>query len=472
MRQFFSNWLFKLIFVSGIIIACTGGLTKQVYAGCQGTIFCGQDVSGCYCSLSHSTVCYNAGGNCAAGLGTCSWNCGTVCNTSLGGLPCSAYTDQASCQNATAGNSCLYHCNPVAQSCTWVGGCIPGSCVTSGSCYSVAGQCVRDGWNGCSSCFDDCTPAQAGCSNQPCPSGCGYGGGTVNDGGVNGSCGCTTKSCPATASCATPTPAPTPTPPPPGSSQYFDLTGGGGYPGIPAHKGNTNLNQANVSETGWLAQSGYNAAKTYNSAYFLNAVPEGTTINSSSASINVASLFNGSAQKDTATGIYWWEYDPASNGGSDLIINNPGGTSLGNNKVVIIVKGSNVTITGNINLNKGAGFFLLVAGDNGSGTKGNIIVSPTVGFDPAVVNENTPPNLEGIFIADGEYRTGTKSTSSDLQLRVRGSIATYRGMGLQRDLEAANSTTPAEFFEFAPDQVLLFPGSLGARTMSWQEVAP
>ena len=217
----------------------------------------------------------------------------------------------------------------------------------------------------------------------------------------------------------------------------------------------------NVSETGWLANSGYNASKIYNSTYFLNAIPESTTINTLPGStINGTSLSSGG----TATnGIYWYEYNPASYGGADLTINTS--TGLGARKVVLIVNGADVYLKGNINLTKGSGFFLLVAGANDGGTKGNILVDPGVGGGAAA-------NLEGIYVTDGQFRTGTTGTSSDTKLWVRGSIATYGGMDLQRDLGPANSTTPAEFFEFAPDLALLFPKSLGVRSMSWQEVAP
>lgn len=271
---------------------------------------------------------------------------------------------------------------------------------------------------------------------------------------------------------ATPTPTPIPTPtPPPYSGYYFDLKGPGGFPGIPACGGTTNLTQANVSETGWLANSSYNASKIYDSNYFVNAIPEGTVINSLPSIVNTSILNAGSI--DLTTGVYWYEYDPDSYSGADLTINT---SSLGSKKFVIISNGANVNIKGDITLTKGSGFLLLVAAANvdlnGVKTKGDIIIDPGVGYNPAGVTEATPANIEGVFVADGQFHTGTTGSSSDLQLRVRGSIATYGGMNLQRDLGAANATTPAEFFEFGPDLVLLFPQTLGARTMNWQEVAP
>jgi hypothetical protein len=219
----------------------------------------------------------------------------------------------------------------------------------------------------------------------------------------------------------------------------------------------------NVSETGWLANSGYNASKIYNSTYFLNAIPDDTIINSlPGPTINGASLSSGG----TATnGIYWYEYDPALYSGADLTINTD--TNLGARKVILIVKGADVILNGNINLTNGSGFFLLVAGATAGGTKGNILVDPGVGGGATA-------NLEGIYVTDGQFQTGHTATPGvyDVQLQVRGTIASYGGIVLQRDLGPANSTTPAEFFEFAPDMALLFPQKLGVRSISWQEVAP
>ena len=369
----------------------------------------------------------------------------------------------------------------------------------------MAGHCYKDGWNGCSSCFNDCTPAQAGCNDTPCPTSCGYGGGTVDNGTVTGSCGCGQKSCSATApccdvnawgacsvscgtgvqynGCGTPractvtvcspwwqvkdadvtTNGDLNSHVPVTAGLYFDTVGNGGYPGIPTFGGSTNLTGAgiNVSTKGWLAASGYSSTKIYNSAYFLNSVPANTIINSLGSSIDGSAIASGG----TATnGVYWYEYDPLQNGGLDLTINTA--ANIGSRKVILIagalkdgvIQMADVSIKGNINLTKGSGFFLLVAK--------NIIVDPGVG--------GAGPNLEGIYVADGQFQTGVAAT----QLWVRGTTVAYdtaktgTGIMLQRDLAGLNSTTPAELFEYAPDLELLFPEQISARTVNWQEVAP
>jgi hypothetical protein len=45
---------------------------------------------------------------------------------------------------------------------------------------------------------------------------------------------------------------------------FFDDIGAGGYPGVPSYGDTTNLNGANVSETGWLVNSSVTNSKVYN----------------------------------------------------------------------------------------------------------------------------------------------------------------------------------------------------------------
>jgi len=131
----------------------------------------------------------------------------------------------------------------------------------------------------------------------------------------------------------------------------------------------------------------------------------------------------------------------------------------------LIVKGADTYLTGKINLTKGSGFFMLIAGVNSGGTKGNIIVDSGVGGGAGA-------NLEGIYVADGQFSTGTTGTETDSQLWIRGSVVSYGGFNLQRHLGNSNNTTAAELFEYAPDLELLYPSKLGARSINWQEVAP
>ena len=249
---------------------------------------------------------------------------------------------------------------------------------------------------------------------------------------------------------------------PPSASYYFDVLGSGGYPGIPAYGlgGSTNLTTTNVSEEGWLAQSGYNASKRYDYNYFHSAIPSGVTpevIGVNPMPDNyIADNYDDDIGNIDSQGYHWYESD----GGSMdyLTINSE---SLTNKKVILLVNNS-VNLTGQINLTRGLGFFLLAS-------SGNIAVDPGVGGGGT-------PNLEGIFVSDGEFQTGTETDGSrnifDSQLRVRGTVASYGTIRLQRNLGSGNDTTPAQLFELAPDLILHFPNALGTRNMNWQEVAP
>jgi len=244
---------------------------------------------------------------------------------------------------------------------------------------------------------------------------------------------------------------------PPG--QLFGKNGDGGYPGVAVYGTSTNLTKPNVSATGWLVNTTYSTSKIYDSNYFVNSIPGDAVINPVSSSSVAGSFF---ASGGTAyNGYYWYVYDGSAMGGIPLTISSA--ANLGARKIILIVKGANLSIKGNIKLTKGSGFFLAVAGENTAGSYGNIIVDPGVGGGGSA-------NLEGIYVADGTFSSGTGGTS---QLWVRGTVAAYGGMNLQRDLgSATNTTTPAEYFEYAPDQELLFPVDLAYSLTTWREVAP
>lgn len=240
----------------------------------------------------------------------------------------------------------------------------------------------------------------------------------------------------------------------------FGKNGDGGYPGVAVYGTSTNLTKTNVSATGWLVNTTYSTSKIYDSNYFINSIPGDAVINPVSSSSVAGSFF---ASGGTAyNGYYWYVYDGTANEGIPLTITTPSAV-LGPRKVILIVKGANLSIKGNIKLTKGSGFFLAVAGKNTAGNYGDIIVDPGVGGGGSA-------NLEGIYVADGTFSSGTGGTS---QLWVRGTVAAYKGINLQRDLgSATNTTTPAEYFEYAPDQELLFPVDLAYSLTTWREVAP
>jgi hypothetical protein len=234
----------------------------------------------------------------------------------------------------------------------------------------------------------------------------------------------------------------------------FDTSGTGGFPGVPAYQGSTNLTAGSVSSTSWMSQNTITSPKIYDYQSFINQIPADTTINTISTSSVNNTNFNAG---NSSYGYTWYKYNGA--GGIPLSINGP--LNIGSKKVILLVDSADLLINAPINLTKGSGFFMVLVGETAGGAKGNIVVDPAVGGGGSA-------NIEGIYEADNVFGDSAGNT----QLWVRGSVVAYSGVSLQRDLNIPNATTPAELFEFAPDQVLLFPNKLGTRRINWKEVAP
>lgn len=234
---------------------------------------------------------------------------------------------------------------------------------------------------------------------------------------------------------------------------YFDLPGGGGFPGIPSYQGSSSITTSEVSAQGWIAQNTLVGAKVYDYSALVNLIPSNISVDFNTLNVgdDIAAKLNSATAKHDTNNYYWFMYDGSSNGGQPLTLPT---VNIGSRKVVLLIKSANLNITGNVNLTKGSGLFL-------TAVNGNINVTSTVGG-------GSGPNLEGIYEADGTFTDGIGATP----LRVRGSIVAYGGVNLQRDLAVGNITTPAELFELAPDQLLLYPGKLGVRRINWKEVAP
>jgi hypothetical protein len=244
----------------------------------------------------------------------------------------------------------------------------------------------------------------------------------------------------------------------PEGSYYFGLEGSGGYPGVPSYTSSSNLTSTNVSTLGWIADSDNLDQKIYDYQFFANQIPADTVITTVPSESVDGSFFESGGTM--SGGYYWYKYD-GSGSGLDLTLNSA--MNLGSRKVILFIDSANFNINAPINLTDGQGFFLVITGIGAGGTKGNIIVDPAVGGGAG-------PNLEGIYEADNQFRTG----DGNLQLQIRGSVTAYGGIDMKRNLgDALNGTSPSEVFEFAPDQIMLFPSAaIGSRKISWKEVAP
>ncbi len=236
--------------------------------------------------------------------------------------------------------------------------------------------------------------------------------------------------------------------------KFFGLPGPGGYAGVPAYLGTTNLDSTTVADTpAWITQSGIGNPKVYDYRYFANLIPADILANDlnllSLNTLEGTSLSSGGVQ-DT-NGYYWYKYDGALTG-LDLTLNSA--ANLGTRKVILLVDNANFNINAPINLTDGQGFFMVIV-------NGKIVVSPSL--------TGGSPDLEGMYVADTTFDTGI----ANAQLTVRGNVAAYGGVLMNRDLGGTlNSGNPSEFFEYAPDQILLFPKVLSTRKINWKEVAP
>lgn len=223
----------------------------------------------------------------------------------------------------------------------------------------------------------------------------------------------------------------------------FDDDGPGGYPGLPVYANTFNYQPGGISSTSWSANTATTESRLFNYSYFENLVPGDVNFTTISTTDTDGTIFLNEGEEKY--GYYWYIFDGTSGAtnGQNLTISSD--VDLGDRKVILFVKDADLTITGDINLTDGEGFF-------GTFVEGNIKTEST--------------ELEGIYEADGSFSTGALTAP----LYLRGSVAAYGGVALERDLD--DDSNPAELFEYAPDQMLLFPSKLSFRPNKWIEVAP
>ncbi len=247
----------------------------------------------------------------------------------------------------------------------------------------------------------------------------------------------------------------------------FDLKGGGGFPGLPIYGGSDYDFSGSSTSRGtpaertptWIANSEYaQILESYDYAYFSKKIPADVPINTipDKNNISTGSFVSGTV---SPRGYVWFKID------GDATIN--GNVNFVNDeKVILLVNGGDLRISKTISVQKpGKGFFMVMVGKDANGDKGNIIIEPSV--------SGQPPELQGLFLADGKITTGSSGAANDPRLRVRGALVGLEGVEFQRDLGPTNNQTiPAEFIEYAPELVASFPGEFFRDKIIWEEVAP
>lgn len=222
-------------------------------------------------------------------------------------------------------------------------------------------------------------------------------------------------------------------------NDFLDTDGIGGFPGVPVYAGSLSTFNGRLSSKSWQANTSTTESRKFDYSYFNNLIPPNVILN------DVSLLATGGVAD--SEGYEWFKTT------GHLFVSNP--IDFGSRKVILFVESGNLRINSTINLTDGQGFF-------GAFVTGNIIVAPSV-------NAGSNPDIEGLYLTNNYFDSGAGTT----QLHIRGSVAAYDatdGIRLQRDLPI--DTQPAELFEFAPDQIALFPEKLGFRRTRWSEVAP
>ena len=142
-------------------------------------------------------------------------------------------------------------------------------------------------------------------------------------------------------------------------------------------------------------------------------------------------------------------------GGSNLQIDaGAGGLDLGRRRIVLLVDNADVDIKSNIDFLNGSGLLLVVT-------------------DQDITVYDSVTSIKGLYVSDGDFNTCqfNPNCPTTNQLKVRGSVIAWGRVNPLRDLPD-NTETPAEVFEFAPDQLLLFPPHLSDKKVLWTEVVP
>ena len=166
----------------------------------------------------------------------------------------------------------------------------------------------------------------------------------------------------------------------------------------------------------------------------------------------------------------------------------PAGGTIDNPAVYYDYPIFSTSVTGSWNVGTGESLVIFINGDLSIETdievaeggflafivNGNLSIDSTVGR-PAGASGSC---LEGVFIVNGSIETGETTQVATAKLVAEGIFvadADINGSGefnFQRNLGAANGTTPAEKFIYRPDLLFSAPEQFLKKGLSWEEIVP
>lgn len=234
-------------------------------------------------------------------------------------------------------------------------------------------------------------------------------------------------------------------------ARLFVLDGQSGEPGVLTHGDTYDVNTAwgdngesMISSTRWVMNEAYSTSGFFQTLYRQFGAP---------TAYDVFPDFNAVA-KPAVKATPYNLYKSMATAGNWVIAD---GESY-----VFLVDGD-VTIKGTITI-PGSGFLAFIA-------TGSIIIDSSVG----TAYTSTTPVVEGIYVADGTFQTGSSSTLGKERFVGRGMFIANSFL-LQRDLETfvvnGNRTRAAELFIYNPRLLLSMPQEMMGVPYTWQEVAP
>lgn len=233
--------------------------------------------------------------------------------------------------------------------------------------------------------------------------------------------------------------------------RVFITDGTGGYPGIATYGTSYDFDAglgkgaSFVSSTNWLVQDTASKTISYQTMYDrFGGEPAAVDY------VNPGSITQPAYKADMNTPYYVTGNMTTS-----------GNWGITNGKKLIFLIDGDLTIGGRI-ITGGTGIAVFIV-------SGSITVDSSVGRAFGTAWTSTPV-VEGVYIADGTFDTGTSGVGTERF--VGGGIFIANDFILGRDMTDNNPTTSSELFIYEPQFLLTMPNQMKQSSVSWQEVAP